>query len=158
MEGSVSLLSSATGNPQICKFFLCIKHVCTTVELNCSPLVCLKLSVCDQCHLQSYCLLFFESSLYFVFVSVHFFVCICLCCLLSARAHGHRTSDAGMASPLSPAAPTAPTRAAKRAKYKAKSLAMKVKILNVLQAGASQKEVMEKFNEKENTLSTYVKN
>ncbi|KAH8026078.1 hypothetical protein HPB51_015427 [Rhipicephalus microplus] len=55
-----------------------------------------------------------------------------------------------MASPLSPAL--------KRAKYEAKDLVEKVKILKALQVGVSQKEEMKKFNVKMSTLSTCVKN
>lgn len=57
----------------------------------------------------------------------------------------------GMASP-------APAPAAKRPKYEAKDLATKVQVLKALQAGASRKEVMEKFSVKKSTLSSYVKN
>ncbi|KAH7931466.1 hypothetical protein HPB49_025751 [Dermacentor silvarum] len=48
--------------------------------------------------------------------------------------------------------------AAKRAKYDAKDLAAKVQILKALQTGGSRKEVMEKFQVKKSTLSSYVKN
>ncbi|KAH8009517.1 hypothetical protein HPB51_018163 [Rhipicephalus microplus] len=58
----------------------------------------------------------------------------------------------------SPPCPAAPTPVAKGAKYEAKDLAAKMKISKALQVGASRKEVMEKFNVKKGTLSTYVKN
>ncbi|KAH7959531.1 hypothetical protein HPB49_011645 [Dermacentor silvarum] len=47
---------------------------------------------------------------------------------------------------------------AKRAKYAAKDLATKVKILKALKDGASREEVMRQFDVKRSTLSTYVKN
>ncbi|XP_037572329.1 tigger transposable element-derived protein 4 [Dermacentor silvarum] len=47
---------------------------------------------------------------------------------------------------------------AKRAKYAAKDLATKVKILKALKDGASREQVMRQFDVKRSTLSTYVKN